>query len=173
MKTQARMLSQWIDRLSDISGALSAWLIFLMVMVICYDVAMRYIFNSGSVAMQELEWHLFALSFLLAAGYTLKQDKHVRVDILFHSNKLNDRQRAWINIIGTCLFLVPFCLLIIVSGWDFASNSFFYQEGSPDPGGLPYRFILKGALVLGFVILLLQGIAELIKNILALQQESE
>lgn len=173
MNSGGHKLVNFIETITEFSGRIAAWLVLTMVLLICYDVAMRYLFQQGSVALQELEWHLFALIFLLGGAYTLKHDQHVRVDILFHSHFLNDRQRAWINIAGTLLFLLPFCCLILFSSWSFVANSFYYLEGSPDPGGLPYRFILKGALWLAFVLILLQGIAELIKNIQSLQHNRE
>jgi len=158
-----------IDAFTEWSGRSVAWLVLAMVLLICYDVAMRYLFQQGSVALQELEWHLFALIFLLGAAYTLKHDEHVRVDIVYQSQRLSDRHRAIINILGIVLFLFPFCTLILISAWPFVENAYFYNEGSPDPGGLPYRFILKGSILLAFVMLMIQGFAELLRNILKLQ----
>ncbi len=161
---------QRIDNFTEVSGRLISWLVLLLALLTCYDVFMRYVFNSGTVALQELEWHLFALIFLLGGAYTLKHDDHVRVDVIFSSKRLNDRQRALINIIGMLLFLTPFCLLILITAWPFVQNSFWYQEGSPDPGGLPYRFLIKSSILIGFGLLLIQGIGELLRNILVLKQ---
>jgi TRAP-type mannitol/chloroaromatic compound transport system permease small subunit len=147
---------------SEWTGRLTSWLLLLLVLVISYDVAMRYLFQSGSVALQELEWHLFALIFLLAGAYTLKHDEHVRVDVFYHSRWMGDRQRAWVDLLGGLFFLLPFCLLLISGSIPFVSNSFGMLEGSPDPGGLPYRFLLKAAIPLGFLLLLLQGLAMVI-----------
>ena len=97
--------------------------------------------------MQELEWHLFAVVFLIGAAYTLKQEGHVRVDILFiHFSK---KTKAWIDLFGTIVFLIPFCLIIIYSTQKFISNSWAVREISPDPGGLPARYILKSMIPLG------------------------
>lgn len=159
-----------IDTFTEFCGRLVSWLVLLLVLLTCYDVAMRYVFQQGSIALQELEWHLFALIFLLGGAYTLKHDQHVRVDVIFNSKWLTDQHRAWINIVGMLLFLTPFCLLILITGWSFVHNAYLYNEGSPDPGGLPYRFVIKGAMLLGFLLLLIQGIAELIRNILLLRQ---
>jgi TRAP-type mannitol/chloroaromatic compound transport system permease small subunit len=142
-----------------------------MVLLVCYDVIMRYLFQQGSVALQELEWHLFALVFLLGAAYTLKHDEHVRVDIVYRSRFVSDSMRAWISIIGTVLFLLPFSLLIMITSWPFVENAFFYNEGSPDPGGLPYRFILKSAILIGFGMIILQGLAEILRNIQILRHQ--
>ncbi len=166
-------LATAIDRLTETTGKLNSWLVLLLVLLTCYDVMMRYMFHHGSVGLQELEWHIFALLFLIGCAYTLKHDGHVRVDILYRSQWVNDRQRAWIDIIGILLFLMPFCVLVLISSWPFAYNAYLYQEGSPDPGGLPYRFILKSAILLGFILLLIQSVAELIKQIRKLRQLQE
>jgi TRAP-type mannitol/chloroaromatic compound transport system permease small subunit len=155
-----------IDNITEWVGKTASWLVLAMVLLICYDVAMRYFFQQGSVALQELEWHLFALIFLLGAAYTLKHDEHVRVDILYQSRFVSDKQRALINIFGTLLFLFPFCILILISSWPFVENAFYYNEGSPDPGGLPYRYLLKGCLLVAFGLLVLQGFSGLLKNII-------
>jgi TRAP-type mannitol/chloroaromatic compound transport system permease small subunit len=139
-----------------------------MVLVIGFDVAMRYLFQSGSVALQELEWHLFALIFLLGAAYTFKHDEHVRLDILYHSRWMDARKRAWVDLLGGLFILLPFCVLIISTSFPFVSNSFHMAEGSPDPGGLPYRFILKAAIPLGFALLLLQGVAHMLRSAMVL-----
>lgn len=158
----------FIDRIElfiEKTGRAISWLVLALVLLICYDVAMRYLFQQGSVALQELEWHLFALLFLLGGAYTLKHDAHVRVDVLYQSRYVSDKARAWISILGTVLFLFPFCLLIVLTSYPFVENAFFYNEGSPDPGGLPYRFILKSAILIGFAMIMLQGIAEILKNV--------
>ena len=142
-----------------------------MVLLICYDVTMRYSFHQGSVALQELEWHLFALIFLLGSAYTLKHNNHVRVDILYQSQYLSNKHRALINIFGILLFLIPFCVLILITTWPFVENAYYYLEGSPDPGGLPYRYLLKGSILVAFTLLILQGVAELLRNYLILTKQ--
>ena len=160
-----------IESLSEWSGRVVSWLVLAMVLIISYDVVMRYLFSSGSVALQELEWHLFALLFLLGATYTFKHDGHVRVDIFYNSRHMNKRRRAWVNLLGGLFFLTPFCLLIIISSIPFITNSFVVAEGSPDPGGLPWRFLLKSAIPLGFSLLLLQGIAHMLRSVVYLMEE--
>ncbi len=159
-------LSEGIEHFSDKVGQYIAWLVLMMVILVSYDVTMRYFFQSGSVALQELEWHLFSLIFLLGAAYTFKHDDHVRLDLLYQSKYMNEYRRAWVNFLGGVLFLMPFCLLIIITSWPFVAQSYLHMEGSPDPGGLTYRWILKSSIPLGFALLLLQGIAEIIKNLL-------
>lgn len=160
-----------IDTFNEWVGRTSAWLVLGMVLIICYDVSMRYFFNEGSVALQELQWHLFALIFLLGNAYTLKHDGHVRVDVIFQSRYLSNQHRALINIFGILFFLMPFCILVLTTTWPFVENAFYYKEGSPDPGGLPHRYILKASILISFALLILQGIAELLRNYLKLGQK--
>ncbi len=150
--TRIETLNEWV-------GRATAWLVLGLVLLVCYDVAMRYLFQAGSVALQELEWHLFAAIFLFGAAYTLKHDEHVRVDLLYQASWMNDRRRAWVNLCGTLFFLLPFCLLIIYSAWPFVMQAYQWGESSPDPGGLPYRWLLKAVIPLSFTLLALQGLA--------------
>ena len=162
------LLQQLSDKLAqfiEFTGKLVSWLVLVMVLLVCYDVAMRYFFLSGSVALQEMEWHLFSLIFLVGAAYTLKHDDHVRLDILYESKFMNNERRAWINLLGSLFLLIPFCILIIATAWPFVYQSYIHLEGSPDPGGLPYRWILKASIPLGFTLLLLQGISDIVKNL--------
>lgn len=163
----------FIDFISERSGYLIAWLVLSIVVIVVYDVSRRGLFHLGSVALQELQWHLFALIFLFGAAYTLKQDDHVRVDIFYQSRWMNARRRAWVNLLGGLLFLIPFCLVVINSSWQFVYDAFIHQEGSPDPGGLPYRFLLKAAIPIGFSLLMLQGIAETLRNLLYLLDKNK
>ena len=123
-------------------------------------------FNSGSIAIQELEWHLFSIILLLGSAYTLKHDEHVRLDIFYSSKLINDKVRIWFDVLGTLLILLPFCLLIIISAWPFVTQAYIHNEISPDPGGLPARWLIKAVIPLGFFFLLIQGIAEVLKKLL-------
>lgn len=125
---------------------------------------MRYLFNSGSIGIQELEWHLFSIIFLLGAAYSLKHDEHVRLDLLYKSKFLTDRHRAFIDAFGSLFILIPFCLLIIISAWPFVTQAYIHNEASPDPGGLTMRWVIKAMIPTGFGLLLLQGLAEAIKK---------
>ena len=158
-------LSDRIERFSELSGRGLAWLVLVLVLLVSYDVIMRYLFQSGSIAIQELEWHLFSIIFLLGAGYTLKHDDHVRLDLVYRSGFMSDYRRAWINLACSLLFLIPFCVLIIISSWPFVFQAYQFSEGSPDPGGLPFRWILKASIPLGFFLLIIQGIGESLKNL--------
>lgn len=148
-----------IDGVSEWSGRIVAWLVLTMVLVMVWDVGMRYLFQSGSIKLQELQWHLFALLFLLGAAYTLKHDGHVRVDVLLRSSRIGERGRALVDLFGTLLFLLPFCVLVISGSMPFVENSYRFGESSPDPGGLSHRYLIKAAIPLGFALLLLQGLA--------------
>lgn len=157
-------IAEWI---SEKSGHAISWLTTVLVVVVCYDVFMRYFLKRTTVALQELEWHLFAIIFLLGAAYTLKHDRHVRVDVLY--SRFSPKTQAWINFFGCLLFLIPFCLLIIWASERFVINSFVIRETSPDPGGLPARYLLKACIPLGFALVLVQGFAMLFRAYLDLR----
>ena len=141
----------------------------MVVVVVFVDVVMRYAFNTSFVFTQELEWHLFAFIFLMGAGYTLLKDGHVRVDIFYQS--MSAKSQAWINLLGVLFFLVPGCIMIIATSLSFVSNSWSVMEGSPDPGGIPYRFLLKACIPAGFILVLLQGFSLGIKSLLVIVGE--
>jgi len=151
-----------IDGLNDKVGTLVSWLTTIMVLVVCFDVVTRYALNQSMVAVQELEWHIFAVIFLLGAAYTLKQDGHVRVDVFY--TRLGPKGKALIDLIGCLLFLIPFAILVIWSSKMFVQMSWMVHEGSPNPGGLPGRYLLKGCITVGFVLVLLQGIAMALRS---------
>ncbi|MFQ5848317.1 MAG: TRAP transporter small permease subunit, partial [Candidatus Methylomirabilales bacterium] len=134
-----------------------SWIALVLVLVVAWNVIVRYLFHRGSVAMQELEWHLFGPLFLLTAAYTLVYDEHVRVDILY--SRFSARTRAYVDFVGSLLFLIPVCIIIIWTSWSFIGASWAAGEGSPDPGGLPARYILKAIMPIGFALLGLQGVS--------------
>jgi len=160
-------LIRLIDTLNDRVGKTVSWLTTILVWVICFDVLLRYLFNVSFAGLFEMEWHIFSLIFLLGAAYTLKDDKHVRVDVFY--SRFSEKGKAWVNLIGSLIFLIPFCIVVISSSIPFVWNSFTIMEGSPDPGGLPFRFIVKSAIPIGFSLLLLQAIAFSLKSILTIQ----
>ena len=152
-----KTFTRWIDGLNEWIGRGVAWVTLALVLVIFVDVVMRYLFNTSFVFTQELEWHLFGFIFLIGAGYTLLHDGHVRVDIIYQ--RLGFKGQAWINLMGVIVFLIPGCLMIIITSFKFVLTSFLILEGSPDPGGIPLRFIVKGFIPTGFCLLLLQGLS--------------
>lgn len=153
-----------LNSINEKVGRAVAWLTFLMVLLFVYDVMMRYLFNTTAVWIGEMEWHLFSLVFLLSGGYALKNDKHVRVDVFYQ--KFSERKKAWVNLIGGLLFLLPWCYFVITTSYLYASVSFMQMEGSANPGGLPYRFLIKGSILVGFVFLFLQGISTVVESLL-------
>ena len=152
-----KTFTRGIDGLNEWVGRGVAWVTLALVLVIFVDVVMRYLFNTSYVFTQELEWHLFGFIFLIGAGYTLLHDGHVRVDIIYQ--RLGFKGQAWINLMGVIVFLIPGCLMIIITSFKFVLTSFLILEGSPDPGGIPFRFIVKGFIPAGFSLLLLQGLS--------------
>ncbi|GAB4281677.1 MAG: TRAP transporter small permease subunit [Deferrisomatales bacterium] len=162
-----RRVQRLIDGINERIGRAVSWLTTGMVVLTAYDTIMRYGFQHGNIALQELEWHLFAIVFLVGAGYTLKEDAHVRVDIFYA--RLDERKRAWINLVGSLIALIPFCILVIWATKGFVENSWAVRETSPDPGGLPARYALKAMIPLGFLLVGLQGIAEAIRSYLIIR----
>ncbi len=165
-----RTFIRFADTVNEKVGLATAWLTTLMVGVVCLDVILRELFKKSYVGLSELAWHLFALVFLLGAGYTLKHGRHVRVDIFY--SRFSERKRRLVDLIGTVLFLLPFSVLVIVVSWGFVMHSFQMGETSPDPGGLPWRWLLKAAIPAGFVLLLIQGLAEAIRALIGLRGET-
>lgn len=162
-----RGLSRVVDAVNDRVGRSVRLLTLLLVLVTTADVVMRYLFRTSFVFVQEAEWHIFAVLFLLAAGYAHLKKDHVRVDIIYA--RQSDRTKAVTNLIGGLLFLFPTCFLLINSSIPFVVASVRVLEGSPDPGGLPGRFVLKAVIPVGFLLLALQGVSELIKDFDALR----
>lgn len=150
---------------SRVGGAVS-WLCLLMVGLGAWNALARYLgrfvgVDLASNSFIEAQWYLFSLLFLLGAASALREDAHVRVDVLY--GRLGARGKAWIDLVGTLLLLLPFCVFGIVESWDWVLNSWQGREGSPDPGGLP-RYPLKAMVPIGFALLGLQGVSMLIRK---------
>lgn len=160
-----------INFLNEKIGKAVSWLTFVLVLIVCYDVLSRYLFETSVVAVQELQWHIFSIIFLIAAAYSLKHNKHVRVDILY--TRFSKKSRAWIDLFGSLIFLIPFCALVIWSSQNFVESSFKFAETSPDPGGLPARYILKACIPLGFFLLLIQGFSLAFQSLITVFEENE
>jgi TRAP-type mannitol/chloroaromatic compound transport system permease small subunit len=157
-----RELARKIDAFQERLGRAVSWLMFAMVAITFSDVVFRYLFNRSWVFVQELEWHLFGVVYLLAAGYTMLWNEHVRVDIVYA--KLSPRKRAWIDFILLWVMFFPSAVLIVYTTWPLVRNSFLVNEGSPDPGGIPGRWALKSVIIIGWGLLMLQGLSQAIKN---------
>jgi TRAP-type mannitol/chloroaromatic compound transport system permease small subunit len=144
-------------------GALVAWITLIpLIAVAVYDMIGRQFFHVGSTRLQELEWHFFLALVMLGLGYAYLRDAHVRIDLV--RDRLTLRSRAWIELFGCLLILVPFCMMLIVHGGELALNSFVTTERARAPLGLPMRWIIKSALPMGSLLLLLAGLSVAIRN---------
>ena len=155
-------LSRLIDRLSEFVGRWVAWLVLAAVLISAGNAVTRKAFNMSSNAFLEIQWYLFAAVFLLASGYTLMRQEHVKIDVI--SGRLSKRTQIWIDIIGICLFLFPFIYMIIKLSMPLVINAFVTKEMSSNAGGL-IRWPVFALLPAGLLLLGLQGISELIKRI--------
>ncbi len=149
-------------------GKTVSWLTLLLVFVVCLEVVKRSLFNTTSIWSMELQWHIFSLIFLLGAGYALKHDRHVRVD-LFYTN-FSKRDQAWVNFFGSILLLIPWLLVVIYFSFYYALDAWYLNEGSPDPGGLPARYLIKFAVPVGLSLLLLQAISVTLSSLITLKE---
>ena len=175
-----------VHRLMDWLGALAASLLILLVVIMAYNVVARYAFSDSSLGLEELSWHFYAAVFLLGIPYALRYGSHVRVDIVFE--RLHPKKQAMIDLVGSVIFLIPTCLIIMWAGWNFTAaayqlghqpdsiSSFFSQlvssgigEKSQDPGGLLNRWIIKGVIPLSFAFLLLAASAFMLERYLILR----
>jgi TRAP-type mannitol/chloroaromatic compound transport system permease small subunit len=152
-----------LNRISDRLGWLASVLFILLVLNVVYDVVMRYAFNDVSIAFQELEWHLFSAVFLLGVPYAIRAAGHVRVDVFYE--RLSRRAQSIIDLLGTLIFLLPFCLLVTWYGYDFSKESYLLGETSGDPGGLPHRWIIKAMIPVSFGFMALSGVGLLLHSI--------
>jgi len=155
-------LARLIDALTERVGRLVIWLVLVATLISAGNALARYALGESSNAWLEIQWYLFGAMFLLAAGYTLKHNGHVRIDIFY--NRLGPRGQAWIDLIGGLLFLLPMAGLLAWLAWPMFIDAWTTHEMSPDAGGLA-RWPVKLLLPLGFGLLALQGVAEIIKRI--------
>jgi TRAP-type mannitol/chloroaromatic compound transport system permease small subunit len=152
-------LSRLIDPLLIRIGEAISWLWLLLMVTIVGNVVLRYAFGEGRVEFEEIQWHIYACGFLLGLAYAYQADSHIRVDVLHE--RLTVRTRAWIELYGTLLFVLPFIAVILIFGVPFVTASFHMGEVSQAPGGLPLRWLIKAALPIGFGLLLIAAIARL------------
>jgi TRAP-type mannitol/chloroaromatic compound transport system permease small subunit len=155
-----------IDSFTDRSGRILAWLALGMALVTALIVVMRYGFSVNSIFAQESVVYMHGCLFMLGAAYALKNEAHVRVDIFYRD--FSQRGRAWVNSLGGIVFLMPLCIFILVSSWNYMTESWAIWESSPEPGGIPAVFLLKSLIPLLAVNLLLQGLAEILRSTLVL-----
>ena len=159
-------LSRAIDALNENVGKATIWLVLVVTLISALNAFVRYGFNYSSNGFLEIQWYLFSAIFLLCAGYTLKRNAHVRIDVV--SSHFSPRVLAWIDILGTIFFLAPMACAVVYLSWPIFVNSFISKEYSSNAGGLivwPVRALVP----IGFSLLILQGVSELIKRIAFLQ----
>lgn len=160
-----------LETINDKIGHAVSWLLPVMVFVTFAVVVLRYGFDLGWIAMQETIIYLHASIFMLGIAYTLKEDGHVRVDIFYQN--LSEKGKARVNLFGTLLLLVPVCSFMLYSSFDYVATSWDLKETSSDPGGLPWVYLLKTLLVITPVLVLLQGIAMILHNLVILRKTAE
>ena len=149
-------------------GALSAAILALLVLLIVYDATRRYLFHEGSVALQELEWHLFDVVIMLGIAYAMHRGAHVRVDIFY--DRFSPKAKHIVDLATMLFFVLPVSALIIYVSYDYVMMSFSQLEASSDPGGLPYRYLVKALIPLAFALLILQALREIAETWHALKE---
>ncbi len=152
-------LSRAIEPILNKVGQWSAWLWLVLMTTIVINVLLRYAFGEGRIEFEEMQWHIYATGFLLGLGYALKEDAHIRVDVLHE--RFSPTLKAWIELYGLLLLLLPFVMLVLIYSLPFVYVSFALGEVSVSPGGLPLRWAIKAMLPLGFLLLLLAALARL------------
>ena len=152
-------LSKRVENAIRYMESIVSWVWLILLMVIVCNVVLRYLFTEGRIEFEEIQWHLYSIGFLLGIPYALVTDSHIRVDVL--RERFSAQTRAWIELYGFLLLLIPFTLLVIINALPFVSYSFGTAEVSQSPGGLPYRWLIKFMLPLGFSILLIAAISRL------------
>ena len=145
--------SRLIDPLLVRIGEAASWLWLLLLLIIVGNVILRYVFEEGRIELEEIQWHIYSVGFLLGLAYAFQSDSHIRVDVV--SERLQPRTRAWLELYGLLLGLFPFIALFLIHGLPFVQQSWALGEVSQAPGGLPFRWLIKAVLPLSFALLLL------------------
>jgi TRAP-type mannitol/chloroaromatic compound transport system permease small subunit len=164
------VFSRLIDTITENIGKAVGWLILIAVLVSAGNAVIRKMFNMSSNAWLEAQWYLFGGAFMLAAAYTLSQNEHIRIDVVY--GKFSRRVQHWIDLLGHCLFLMPFVLLMVYFLVPYVLMSYRSGEGSSSAGGL-IVWPAKGILLAGFVLLAAQGVSEIIKKIAIMRGDME
>ncbi|MGD8322849.1 MAG: TRAP transporter small permease subunit [Gammaproteobacteria bacterium] len=169
-RVESHPLAGPLRQFSELTGAVISWLTLPMVVATFVIALLRYAFALNWIWMQELVVWMHALVFMLAAAYTLNRDEHVRVDIFY--SQFSTRQRAWVELIGSLVFLLPLSIMLIFMSFDYVATSWSIREGSPEVGGLPYPFVpaMKTLIPLAFVLVAIQGVAIILDAWVALRQ---
>ncbi len=157
----------WVSRVIALIGGSVAWFTLLMVLVTFFVVVCRYAFNLGWIWLQESIVYLHACVFMLAAAWALQRDEHVRVDIFYRGK--SSRHQAWVNLLGTVFFLLPFCVFLVYVSWNYVATSWAIEEGSREASGLPWVYWLKSLILVMPALLVLQGGVLMFRSFKALQ----
>ena len=158
----AARLVHIIDRITLTSGRVLAWSVLFMALLTSTVVILRYGFNTGSIALQEAITYFHGSLFMLGVAYALKSGAHVRVDIFYRD--FSPRRQAWVNALGGIVFLLPLCALVIAVSWGYVADAWRIRESSPEPGGIPYLYLLKTLLPLMAINLAVAGIADVLRH---------
>jgi TRAP-type mannitol/chloroaromatic compound transport system permease small subunit len=164
-------IAKWINQLNYRVGQMISWLTLLLVALVISVVLFRYFLGIGSIAIQESVSYVHAIIFMLGLAYTLQRDGHVRVDIFYR--EFSARRKALVDLLGTALFLLPFCGLILFSSWDYVMASWSIKETSSETGGIAAVYLLKTLMIIMPATLALQGIAQIIESILVVKKSTE
>ncbi len=160
-------LSRGIDRLLTLTGEFASVLWTVLIAIIVLQVIARYVFGMGSIMMEELQWHLYAIGFMLGLGFTEMRERNVRIDVL--AERFSQRKRLLIELFGLVVLLLSVCLMVIWFAVPYVATSLQLNETSAAPGGLPYRWVLKSFIVTGFALLALAGLGRLSRVWVALR----
>ncbi len=155
-------ISRLIDVLNTRVGKLSMWLVLIVVVISAGNAVMRYAINWSSNGLLEIQWYLFSAVFMLSAGYVLLKNEHIRIDVI--AGRFSARTQNWIDVFGILVFLLPMALLTLYFSWPVFMNAWTTSELSPNPGGL-IRWPVRLLMPVGFLLLTLQGLSELIKRL--------
>ena len=161
-----RLVASFLTLFNTVIGRLAAWLVLFMTLMQFVVVIMRYVFAYGSIQMQESIWYMHGLLFMLGAGYTLAKEGHVRLDVFYR--EAAQRTKAWINLIGSSVFLLPFCIVNFDFAWSLVRNSWAVREGSTETAGLQYIYLFKTVILIFSVLLIIEGVSLALRSILQL-----
>jgi TRAP-type mannitol/chloroaromatic compound transport system permease small subunit len=144
-------------------GKTFSWLCLVIIIMMCFDVLMRYLFNSTQVWLIELEWYFFGALFLMTGAWTMLEDRHVRVDVFYSGYTTSTKE--WVNLLGHLFLTLPWVAVVIYASFKYATYSWQWSEGSPDPGGLPARYVVKYLVTLGFVLMMFATFIKLFEGL--------
>lgn len=153
------MISRFLDGILDRIGHITSWIWILLVGVIIFQVILRYVFNQGSILLEEVQWHMYAVGFMIAQSYAIVHDRHVRIDLAYE--KFPNGLKAWVDTVGIIVLLMPFLIFVFWNAFPFVYSSYDANEVSVAPDGLPYRFAIKSFIIIGFGLMILAAFSRL------------